>query len=117
MNGQADVIQLLLEASADLQEQHASKTAGKQAALLSDEEIAWNACVFLLAGYETTSTALSYTIYCISQHESVQHELLREIQEVVGSHDQPLTYEKVNQLNYLEQVINESLRLYPPVPL
>lgn len=106
-----------MEASEDVEQEQNFKSASKQPALLSDEEMAWNACVFLLAGYETTSTALSYITYCISQHPDVQQEIVREIQEVVGPNDQPLTYENVNQLHYLEQVINESLRLYPPVPL
>lgn len=84
--------------------------------LLNDNEIAWNACVFLLAGYETTSTALAYVTYCLSLHQEIQEKVYEEIVKKTGS-DSVLDYDAVSQLPYLELVIQESLRLFPPVPL
>ena len=85
--------------------------------LLSDDEIAWNACVFLLAGYETTSTALAYVTHCLCLNPEIQESAYQEIFDKIGPGDNTLTHENVYQLEYLELVINESLRLYPPVPL
>lgn len=91
------------------------QTTGK-AGLLNEDEIAWNACVFLLAGYETTSTALAYITYCLSLHPDIQENVFQEIIEKIGADPLPLSYDEISKLHYLEQVIQESLRLFPPVP-
>ena len=48
---------------------------------LTDEEIVAQAITFLLAGYETTSNALSYTSYLLALHPEVQEKLSKEIEE------------------------------------
>lgn len=48
---------------------------------LTDDEIIANAFVFLLAGYETTSTALAYTFYLLIKHPEIQEKLFKEIEE------------------------------------
>nr|QST15053.1 CYP361B1 protein [Diaphanosoma celebensis] len=99
-----DALHLLLEAS---------EGDRKGPALLNDDEIIWNAYVFLLAGYETTSTALSYVCHCLSLHPDVQERIFEELKSL----ERPLKYEDMAELRYLELVILESMRLYPPVPL
>lgn len=111
-----DALHLLLEASEGKHAEISSQSTGKSS-LLNEDEIEWNAIVFILAGYETTSTALSYVTYCLSLHPDVQEKVFSEIIEKLGHGHSPLTYENVSQLHYLEQVIQESLRLYPPAPL
>jgi cytochrome P450 len=110
-----DALHLLLEAS---EGKHSEIKIGKlSSALLNDDEIAWNACVFLLAGYETTSTALAYVTYCLSLYPDIQEKVFDEIIEKIGSDLSALSYDDVSKLQYLELVILESLRLFPPVPL
>lgn len=111
-----DALHLLLEAS---EGKHCETRPGtsEKSGLLNDDEIAWNALVFLLAGYETTSTALAYVTYCLSLHPGIQENVFNEIIENIESDHLDLTYDDVSKLHYLEQVIMESLRLYPPVPL
>ncbi|XP_046460277.1 cytochrome P450 3A24-like [Daphnia pulex] len=110
-----DALHLLLEAS---EGKHSEIKTGKlSSALLNDDEIAWNACVFLLAGYETTSTALAYVTYCLSLYPDIQEKVFDEIIEKIGSDLSALSYDDVSKLQYLELVILESLRLFPPVPL
>ena len=46
---------------------------------MTEDEVADNAIVFLLAGYETTSTMLSYTTYLLAKHQDVQQRLYEEI--------------------------------------
>jgi len=67
----------------------------------------------MLAGYETTSVALTYCIYLLSKHPQVQQKLLQEVDEFKG---QP-SYEQLDQFPYAAAVLNEALRLFPPAPL
>jgi len=112
-----DALHLLLEAS-EGKHLDGNHSDSPTKVLLTDDEIAWNACVFLLAGYETTSTALAYVTHCLCLHPDIQDRVYQEIVDKIGTdEDIALTYENVSQLEYLELVIHESLRLYPPVPL
>jgi len=108
-----DALHLLLEAS---EGKHETGPVNPGQVLLNDEEIMWNAYIFLLAGYETTSTALAYTTHCLSLYPDIQERVYDEIIDKIGL-DGEITYENVNELNYMDLVINESLRVYPPVPL
>lgn len=67
---------------------------------------------FLLAGHDSTSTALTVLFMLLSQHGDVERKVMEEVERVVGS--EPLTFEKLGRLQYCTCVINESLRLFPP---
>ncbi|XP_034987134.1 cytochrome P450 3A24 isoform X1 [Zootoca vivipara] len=81
--------------------------------VLTDREITAQAIIFIFAGYETTSTTLSFLSYCLATHPDVQQKLQDEIDEALPNQATP-TYEAVLQLEYLDMVVNETLRLYPP---
>ena len=81
---------------------------------LSDMEVIAQSLVFLIAGYETSSTTLSLACHYIATHPEVQDKLQQEIDSVWSDEEQMLTYETVNELSYLDMVISETLRLYPP---
>ena len=70
---------------------------------------------FMLAGSETSATALLSTTLFLVKHP---HTLKKLVEEVRGrsKSESEITLEKVNKLRYLIAVLNESLRLYPPVP-
>ncbi|XP_037070734.1 cytochrome P450 3A19-like [Pollicipes pollicipes] len=92
----------------------AAQRADSSNQALTEEELLSNAYVFIGAGYETTSTALAFTSHLLARHQAVQSRLYDEIAaNVPASGD--LDYEAVLGLPYLEMVIQESLRLYPPV--
>ncbi|XP_022245808.1 cytochrome P450 3A7-like isoform X1 [Limulus polyphemus] len=86
----------------------------KQMKFITDVEIKANCFLFLLAGYETTSTALAFTTHILVNRQDVQERIREEINDVLG-HDGDLDYNTVNNLRYLDQVFSESLRMYPPV--
>ena len=70
---------------------------------------------FMFEGHDTTSAALSWTLWLLGRNPEVQKKLHKEIDEVElngGS-----LFEKVKSLKYLENVLKESLRMHPPVPL
>jgi cytochrome P450 len=70
---------------------------------------------FLFAGFDTTSIALAYTFYLISQHPDVEAKMLAEIHDVVGP-DANVTYASAQALPYVTAVFKEAMRLFPPVP-
>lgn len=74
---------------------------------------------FFIAGRDTTASTLTFTFWLLSQNPEVQSELLREIDSVCPKGSTP-TYEMVKgstSLPYLDGVIKEVLRLFPPVPV
>ncbi|EXF74394.1 cytochrome P450 [Colletotrichum fioriniae PJ7] len=69
----------------------------------------------LLAGRDTTAASLSWTLYELGRHPEVVRKLRAEIIEQVGLDREP-TYADLKNMKYLQNVMNEVLRLYPVVP-
>ncbi|KAI6122904.1 cytochrome P450 [Pisolithus croceorrhizus] len=69
----------------------------------------------LIASRDTTASALTFLVYMLSQHPDVLKRLRAEVLSTVGSSRRP-TYDDVVEMKYMRAVINETLRLYPPVP-
>lgn len=67
----------------------------------------------MLAGHETSSTALTWTFYLLSQNPDVEIRLRKELANVLGG--RPAMSDDLPRLPYLKQVVQESMRLYPPV--
>jgi cytochrome P450 len=67
---------------------------------------------FLLAGQETTSLALTWTWYVLSQHAVVQRRLEEEVDAVLG--ERRPEYSDLEKLRFTRMVIEEAMRLYPP---
>ncbi|TFY78271.1 hypothetical protein EWM64_g5740 [Hericium alpestre] len=70
----------------------------------------------MLAGRDTTSSTLTFCLYMLSQHPNVMKRLREEILSVVGDNRGP-SIEELREMKYLRAVINETLRLFPVVPL
>jgi cytochrome P450 len=65
------------------------------------------------AGHETSSNALSWTLYLLAQHPAILHKLRQEINQVLGNRSHP-NFADLRSLQYTRQVLEESMRLYPP---
>lgn len=75
-------------------------------------EAAAQALVFILAGFETTSTSLSFTFYELAVNPDVQATLQKEIDAVLDKHDNKLTYEAIMEMEYLDWVIQGKFSKY-----
>nr|XP_026485855.1 cytochrome P450 4C1-like [Vanessa tameamea] len=82
----------------------------------SHEELREETLVLALAGTDTSSIGICFTILLLSQHSDIQERVYNEIQEILSNSDKPLQMEDLLKLKYTKAVINETLRLYPPVP-
>ncbi len=78
--------------------------------LLRDE-----VATLMLAGHETTANALSWTWMLLAQHPEARQKLAAELQQVLAGRSP--TIEEIRNLTYTNQVVKESMRLYPPVAI
>ncbi|GCE24331.1 hypothetical protein KDK_81310 [Dictyobacter kobayashii] len=79
---------------------------------MSDKQIHDHVLTFVAAGHETAQNTLSWTLYLLSQHPHVRAKLLAELQTVLAGRTP--TLDDLPALPYLESVINEAWRFYPP---
>ncbi|XP_074063546.1 cytochrome P450 3A24-like [Macrotis lagotis] len=79
---------------------------------LTEMEILAQAVTFLFAGYETTSTTLNFIFYNLATHPEIQKKLHEEIDSTLPNKGTP-TYDIIFQMEYLDMIVNETLRLFP----
>jgi cytochrome P450 len=99
----ADVLSLLLSA------------VDEDGNTMTDEELRDELVTLLAAGHETSATSLAWTFERVLSHQDVYERLRRELGAVVGSG--PVTDTHLTQLEYLDAIVKESLRLRPIVPM
>lgn len=79
---------------------------------LSNADIQEEVDNFTFAGHDTTTNAICFTLFTISKFPEVQRKLNEEIEQIIG--DGYVTFKVINEMKYLDLVIKETLRLYPP---
>lgn len=79
----------------------------------NETEVTGHALSFFTEGYETSSTLLSFAMYELARNPDIQERLYDEITEVLDSKKNELTYETLQEMTYLEQVMYETLRTRP----
>lgn len=82
---------------------------------VTDDTIIAQSVLFLLAGYETTSTTLTFFAYSLAKHPEVQRQVREELRSLVDVHGE-ITYQAIVEAKFLDACMHETLRLYPPAP-
>jgi cytochrome P450 len=83
----------------------------------SDEDIIGNVFTLLLAGEDTTSHSMAWTIWSLARHPEIQSRWAEEADQVLGDQAYAAEYETVDDLRYGEAVLRESMRVTPVVPI
>ncbi len=79
---------------------------------MTDKQVRDECLTLFLAGHETTANALTWTFYLLSQNPASEAKFHAELAEILG--DKPITPEDYPRLKYTEQILAESMRLFPP---
>ncbi|XP_044738022.1 cytochrome P450 9e2-like [Chrysoperla carnea] len=85
-----------------------------KARTLDDEDVAAQAFIFFLTSFESTSTAMCFVAYELALNPDIQQRCYDEIHEILESTDGKLSYDAVQKIKYLDMVISETLRKWPP---
>ncbi|KAH8297064.1 hypothetical protein KR044_004457, partial [Drosophila immigrans] len=76
------------------------------------EHLVAHAAIFQTAGFETSSSTMTLTLYEMARNPEFQERLRAEIKDYFGDEDH-ISYERLQEMPYLTQVVNETLRKYP----
>lgn len=87
----------------------------KETSSLTNLELAAEGFIFYIGGFETSSSLLTFLLYEMALNPDIQDRLRDEIKSALDDNDGKLTYDVLSELKYLDMVINETLRKYPPV--
>lgn len=102
-NGRSDILDTMLSATDPATGEH-----------LSDENIRYQLVTFLIAGHETTSGLLTFTLHQLMKHPEVLARAQAQVDEVCGGDAPAFTH--LSRLTYVESMLKESLRLWPTAP-
>ncbi|XP_028719397.1 cytochrome P450 3A11-like [Peromyscus leucopus] len=102
---QVDFLQLMMNTRNNSKDKESHKA-------LSDMEIIAQSIIFIFGGYETTSNTIAFALYLLATHPDNQKTLQEEIDVALPNKESP-NYDKLMEIEYLDMVLNETLRLYP----
>ncbi|KAI7815575.1 cytochrome p450 [Rhyzopertha dominica] len=84
---------------------------------MTTKEIAAQVFIFFAAGFETVASTLVFCLYELAVNQYIQERLQSEIKDVTAEYGDEITYDALQDMKYMQQVIDETLRKYPPVPV
>lgn len=102
----ADLLSLLLQARYE-------GDNGEDGGGMSDEQVRDELVTLYFAGHDTTATGLTWALYLVSENPEVEAQLHAELDEALDG--RPATFTDLPNLPFTDQIVTESLRLYPPV--
>ncbi|XP_055978215.1 cytochrome P450 4B1 isoform X1 [Sorex fumeus] len=82
---------------------------------LSDADLRAEVDTFMFEGHDTTTSGISWFLFCMAKYPEHQSRCREEIREILGDRD-TIQWDDLGKMTYLTMCIKESFRLYPPVP-
>jgi len=70
--------------------------------------------LFLFAGHEATANTIGFLIQELAKHPDMQEKFIQEIDKILGQYEGQVVYEAVASMTYLDMIVSEVLRMYPP---
>ncbi|CAG4942456.1 unnamed protein product [Parnassius apollo] len=83
----------------------------------TDDQLREHIDSITIAGNDTTALVIAYTLVLLGMHQDVQDKVFQEQEAIFGTSKRKVNKDDINNMNYLERVIKESMRLYSVVPL
>ncbi|XP_045472025.1 cytochrome P450 6j1-like isoform X3 [Harmonia axyridis] len=81
------------------------------------DKVIAQALLFFVAGFETTGSTIAFTLHALCLNLDIQRKLRENIRDIIKKHGGKLTMESIENMDYLDNVIKETLRKYSPVPI
>ncbi|GJQ81527.1 Cyp6a9 [Trypoxylus dichotomus] len=112
-----DFLQLLIKMlQGESLEENREILIEEKSSVLTLNEATAQAFIFFLAGFETTSTSMGFTILELAINQDIQQKARTEVMQALEKFDGNVTHDAIADLPYMEKVLLESLRKYPPAP-
>ncbi|XP_037823484.1 probable cytochrome P450 313a4 isoform X2 [Lucilia sericata] len=90
---------------------------GVQQNIFTRKDIEGQMFHFFIGAFETTSTTMYMTISMLAMHPQYQERIYEEVINTLPPDDNDITLNMVDQLTFLDMVINETMRLFPAIPM
>lgn len=84
---------------------------------IQDSDIKEEVDTIMFEGHDTTAAGSSFTLCMLGVHQHIQDKVMEELNSIFGDSNRACTFADTLEMKYLERVILESLRMYPPVPI
>ncbi len=81
--------------------------------MMTDRQVCDELKGLFAAGHETTSQALTWTLYLLAEHPEIQQKLYEHVSGILG--DRSPTLDDITTMTYTDKVLREGMRMYPPV--
>lgn len=82
---------------------------------LTFEQVAAQAYLFFLAGFESSATTMTFALYLLSLNPDIQKKAKQHIDQKLKEHNGEFTYECLQSMDYIEKIVYETIRLFPPL--
>lgn len=80
---------------------------------MTDIDLTAHTMTFFIDGFETSSNVIAWALFNLGENKEAQRRLREEIEKTVGGVDAKVSFEQINDMEYLDQVVNETLRHTP----